>query len=318
MRKMLLFLMINALVVNASGQNITITSPVKMLALGDSYTIGQSVEVSERWPHQFVAELRKSGVEAGDPDYIATTGWTTRDLQKGMRTLRDREKQYNLVSILIGVNNQYQGVAIASYEPDLREIIDSALVITSQDTGRVFILSIPDYAFTPFGNGNASISKEIDDYNAIKRRVAGEYGITFIDVTPISRRGLNEPDLVASDGLHPSGKQYELWVREILPYLDMNQSTTVRTAAWQKDPDPVFNIRPNPAKGSLWIDLPENAFPGSVPEMVFISDINGTIRKKVTVDQFPLEIHVAGLQPGSYLLAWTTGEGHRSVPFILH
>ena len=202
------------------GQKIMLDKEVRMLALGDSYTIGESVETKMRWPHQFIDELRKTGKDAHLPDYIATTGWTTRDLLTGIASSLDREKDYNLVSILIGVNNQYQGLDITIYEPQLRNIIDQALEITGEDTARVFMVSIPDYAFTPFGKGDKIISSEIDSYNEINRRVALEYGILRVDITPISRRGIDEPALVAGDGLHPSGEQYREWVEKILHSLD--------------------------------------------------------------------------------------------------
>lgn len=202
------------------SQKITIERQVSMLALGDSYTIGESVDTLERWPHQFMDELRHLGISAEDPDYIATTGWTTRRLIQGINFSLDQEKEYNLVSILIGVNNQYQGIDITSYEPDLRTIIDRALEIVNQDASRIFILSIPDYAFTPFGGENEVISQEIDDYNRIKKSIADLYGIPFIDITPISRNGLNNPTLVAADELHPSAAQYKQWVQSIIPRLN--------------------------------------------------------------------------------------------------
>ena len=201
------------------GQNIHLNTEVRMLALGDSYTIGESVEIDQRWPHQFVAELRKLGANADLPDYIATTGWTTSNLLDGIDSKLDKEKDYNLVSILIGVNNQYQGRDISIYEPELRRIIDLALGITGQDTSRLFVLSIPDYAYTPFGKGDTSISNEIDAYNEMNRRVSMDYGIAWIDITPISRRGLNESALVAGDGLHPSGEQYREWVEKLFLHL---------------------------------------------------------------------------------------------------
>ena len=206
------------------AQNISLEGKVKMLALGDSYTIGQSVEIDGRWPHQFIAQVRALGFDADDPDYIATTGWTSRRLIQGMNSMIDKEKDYNLVSILIGVNNQYQGIDITSYEPDLRNIIDRALEIVNQDRSRLFILSIPDYAYTPFGGGSELISVEIDEYNHIKKRVAAEYQLAFVDITPISRRGLSDPALVASDGLHPSEVQYGQWVKEIVPRLQSKLS----------------------------------------------------------------------------------------------
>ena len=221
----LIFFFSNTLMDNqVFGQKIKLDKEVRLLALGDSSTIGESVETIMRWPHQFVDELRKLGKDAQIPDYIATTGWTTRDLLTGIASSGNREKDYNLVSILIGVNNQYQGLDISIYEPELRNIIDQAIQITGKDTSRVFMISIPDYAFTPFGKGDKSISSEIDSYNEISRRVALEYGILRVDITPISRRGIEEPALVAGDGLHPSGKQYREWVGEIISKL--GSSTT--------------------------------------------------------------------------------------------
>ena len=109
------------------AQEVTLDREVKMLALGDSYTIGASVDINERWPHQLINEIRAMGFEGMDPDYIATSGWTTQDLIQGINSMLDVEKSYNLVSILIGVNNQYRRLSIDLYEPDLRKIVDLAL-----------------------------------------------------------------------------------------------------------------------------------------------------------------------------------------------
>jgi lysophospholipase L1-like esterase/ketosteroid isomerase-like protein len=213
----IIFLVFLFLTTNAQifGQNIIFNHEISMLALGDSYTIGESVELNERWPHQLAAELRNRGAEVRDPDYIATTGWTTSDLLEGIANGLDRDKEYNLVSILIGVNNQYQGMDISIYEPELRKIIHQAIEIAGGVSSRVFMLSIPDYAYTPFGNGDSKISSEIDAYNEIKKRMAREYGLAFFDITSVSRLGLSDPGLVAGDGLHPSGKQYGLWVEKL-------------------------------------------------------------------------------------------------------
>jgi len=191
-------------------------SSIRMLALGDSYTIGESVAVEERWPHQLAERLRNQGVSMEDPDYIATTGWTTGNLIDGITSRLDQEKSYNFVSILIGVNNQYQGLDMDLYEPELRTIMDKALEIVDQDTARVIVVSIPDYAYTSFGGGDPNISQEINQYNAIKQHVADSYGIDFFNITPISREGLVNASLVASDGLHPSGEQYGQWVDLVL------------------------------------------------------------------------------------------------------
>lgn len=217
------FLMAVALMSSAFvwGQANRLESPVRMLALGDSYTIGESVETGQRWPHQFAAALRELGIDCADPDYIATTGWTTNQLEQGMDIYLDREKNYNFISILIGVNNQYQGKDISVYEPELRKIIDGALNIVDQDSSKLIMLSIPDYAYTPFGRGDSEISRDIDAYNVINRRVASEYKISYINITPISRTGLKDTSMVAGDGLHPSGAQYGKWVEEILVQLDL-------------------------------------------------------------------------------------------------
>ncbi|MCP4313264.1 MAG: SGNH/GDSL hydrolase family protein [Bacteroidetes bacterium] len=199
------------------SQSITIDQAVSLLVLGDSYSIGESVQTSERWPQQLTDEFRRLGINAGDPYYIATTGWTTGDLINGIKTDPVKARRYNLVSILIGVNNQYQGKNISIYEPELKIIIDYAMEVVNQDQSRIMILSIPDYAFTPFGEGKESISKEIDAYNTINRRLAESYGISYIDITPISRTGLEKTSLVAGDGLHPSAEQYGEWVKKIIP-----------------------------------------------------------------------------------------------------
>lgn len=201
------------------GQAIHLEAPIRMLALGDSYTIGESVETGQRWPHQFISALRKLGFDCADPEYIARTGWTTTQLEQGMDIYLDPDKNYNLISILIGVNNQYQGLEKSKYEPELKKIIAIALNVLGQDHSKLIMLSIPDYAYTPFGGGKSEISADIDAYNKINRRVASEYEITYIDITPISRTGLKDPSMVAGDGLHPSGAQYGKWVEELLSLL---------------------------------------------------------------------------------------------------
>lgn len=223
-RSCLVLLLMSALILlplHTYGQEIRIEPELRMLALGDSYTIGESVQVEDRWPHQFIKELKSNGIVASVPDYIARTGWTTWDLIGALNPGLDTSINYNLVSILIGVNNQYQGKEISLYEPQLRKIIKKALHIVEGDPGKVFILSIPDYAYTPFGKGKERISKELDRYNAINKKLAGEYSLPWIDITPISRLGLSDTSLVAEDGLHPSATQYELWVLEILPHLNL-------------------------------------------------------------------------------------------------
>lgn len=198
-----------------NSQDFSPDRQFRMLALGDSYTIGESVEIYERWPFQLAVRIKEAGVPLSNPDYIATTGWTTGELLEGISSQLDRSREYDLVSILIGVNNQYRGLDRALYEPELRLILQQAIEAAGGKASRVFMLSIPDYAYSPFGKGDQRISREIDSYNEIAQAVCSEYGIDFFTITPISRKGLLEPELLAVDGLHPSAKQYSLWVEEL-------------------------------------------------------------------------------------------------------
>jgi lysophospholipase L1-like esterase len=293
------------------GQSITIDRQVNMLALGDSYTIGESVETWERWPHQFIDALRDLGIQADYPDYIATTGWTTRRLIQGIRSMLDEDKTYNLVSILIGVNNQYQGIDIASYEPDLRIIVDRALEIAGQDTSRVFILSIPDYAYTPFGEGRSSISDEINAYNLIKKKVADAYGIAVIDITPISRLGLINPSLVALDGLHPSGEQYGEWVKEILPRLQMPLSLSSES---QPSYSGEVKVYPNPAQSHLTVES------SRALDRLYVYNAIGQLVYQPSMPGTQLQIDVSQWVRGFYtLMGFIEGVEHPYVQkFLVH
>ncbi len=194
------------------------------LALGDSYTIGESVSEKDRWPVQLVEELKKRGYKVGPPIIIARTGWTTQNLINAMDYELKEERNFDLISILIGVNNQYQGMndpeyemRLRGYEIELREIFSRAINHSKEREKGVFALSIPDYGATPFGADNAErITKEIDDYNAVAKKVAKEIGIDFFNITPISREAARDKDLIAVDNLHPSGSMYRLWMLEIV------------------------------------------------------------------------------------------------------
>lgn len=193
-----------------------ISDPIKYLALGDSYTIGESVNVSERWPVQLAAQMREQGVQMEDPEIIARTGWTTRNLLDAMDD-RMLKPEYDLVSILIGVNNQYQGRTLAEYQEEYEIVLQRAIALAKGDSSRVFVVSIPDYGFTPFGASNQeAISAEIDIFNHACREITERYGVPFYNITPISREGLDRDNFVALDGLHPSGPQYKAWVDQIL------------------------------------------------------------------------------------------------------
>ncbi len=216
----LLVLLLSLGFARAQSYPLQLTSPVRYLALGDSYTIGQSVPAPERWPVQLSDSLAVRGLAVDTTALIASTGWTTGSLLNAISGKNLDEKGFNLVSLLIGVNNQYLNIPPQVYRSQFKQLLDSCLAYVQQDTSSVFVVSIPDYAFTPFGNGNTQISGEIDFYNHINDSIAATYGITYFDITPISRSGLSQPELVASDGLHPSGLQYSLWVSLMLDYID--------------------------------------------------------------------------------------------------
>jgi lysophospholipase L1-like esterase len=201
---------------SALAQSLELENPLRFLALGDSYTIGQSVTTNQRWPAQLRDSLVTRGINTDDLRYIATTGWRTDNLINATKNQDLGNQNYNLVSLLIGVNNQYQNRPFTQYVAEFPALLDSAIRYAGNDPSHVFIVSIPDYAFTPFGqqSGNPNqISAELDQYNGYSRQIADSLGITYFDITPISRLGLQHPEYVASDGLHPSGIQYTEWVK---------------------------------------------------------------------------------------------------------
>lgn len=211
---LLLFLFSNC----AVGQSLVLEKQINFLALGDSYTIGESVAENERWPVQLINRLRKEkNLTCQDPRIIATTGWRTDQLKNAIAEANLPTNHYNLVGLLIGVNNQYQHKSVDSYAPEFEELLNTAITLAGGNKTHVFVVSIPDYGFTPFGKPNQEkISRELDVYNAMNKSIAEKLGVAYFNITDISRKGLAEPMLVASDGLHPSGKMYGEWVELIL------------------------------------------------------------------------------------------------------
>lgn len=216
MQKLLIILLLVS--IQGMAQTLTVHEPIKLLALGDSYTIGESVALSSRWPMQLVDSIQKRGVDCLQPRIIATTGWRTDNLKNAIsRTKFKKDERYNVVSLLIGVNNYYQGKSVESYAPEFEELLKTAIDLSGGNKSSVFVLSIPDYGYTPFGKENQTkISEGIDAYNAVNKSISDKYGVKYFNITDISRRGLAEPDLVAADGLHPSEKMYSEWVAAIL------------------------------------------------------------------------------------------------------
>ncbi|MFT3701446.1 MAG: GDSL-type esterase/lipase family protein [Agriterribacter sp.] len=182
------------------------------LALGDSYTIGQGVAENERFPAQTRGMLNAVGKQINDVQYIATTGWTTTDLQEAIAQ-QNPQGAFDIVTLLIGVNDQHHLHDTTGYNERFTSLAQKAIALTGNRNNHVFVLSIPDYSVTPFGmiDDTAQIRKEIDLFNSINYRVANELGVNYTDITPVSREALNDASLIANDHLHPSGKMYKEW-----------------------------------------------------------------------------------------------------------
>jgi lysophospholipase L1-like esterase len=214
MNKLAVILVLLALLM--AGCNSPAEAGMRYLALGDSYTIGEGVAENERWPVQLATALGEGGQPFAVVDIIARTGWTTRELQAAIERQYDGGT-YDLVSVLIGVNDQYRGIPVEDYRPRLRELLAFAIGAAGGRPERVFMLSIPDWGVTPFAEGldRAAIGAQIDGYNAVAAEEAAAAEVRFFDITPISRQAAQRRGLLAADGLHPSGEMYAAWVELI-------------------------------------------------------------------------------------------------------
>lgn len=202
---------------------------MRFLALGDSYTIGEGVDEAERWPVQLTALLRERGIAVGDPRIIARTGWTTDELSAAIDEA-DPRGPYALVTLLIGVNNQYRGRDADEYRAQFTDLLRRAVGFAGGDARRVVVLSIPDWGVTAFAEGRdrARIAVEIDVYNAINREEAARAGARYVDITPQTRAAGADPAFLVGDGLHPSGRSYAEWARLALPVAEQALSSTPR------------------------------------------------------------------------------------------
>ena len=194
--------------------NISETT-ISYLALGDSYTVGEAVEKNESWPVQLTNRIKSLGLNIKSPRILAKTGWTTTELISAISSL-SIEPSYKLVSLLIGVNNQYKGYDISIYVREFDELLDHAIKLAGNNHKYVFVLSIPDYSVTAFvKNKNLDplkITKEIQSYNEIALRIANSKMVNYFDVTTLSRKAVDNSWLIANDKLHPSGLMYTSWV----------------------------------------------------------------------------------------------------------
>lgn len=188
------------------------------LALGDSYTIGESVLENERFPVQLVDSLANYNLSVETPNIIATTGWTTDELAAGIEEAT-LQPPYDLVTLLIGVNNQYRGRSVENYREEFVALLQQAIEFAGGHPEQVVVVSIPDWGVTPFAEGRdrEQIAKEIDQYNQVNKEESLKAVTGYVDVTPISREAASDSSLVAEDGLHPSGEMYARWVELLIP-----------------------------------------------------------------------------------------------------
>jgi lysophospholipase L1-like esterase len=186
--------------------------PSRFLALGDSYTIGEGVLVSDRWPVQLVERLRRANRPFDEPQIIAVTGWTTSELLSAIARQRPIGP-FDLVSLLIGVNNQYRGRGLGEYGQEFPQLLEESIALAGNRPQNVLVLSIPDWGVTPFaaGRDRAQIATEIDAFNEINREASSRVGVHYVDVTPSSREAAADRSMWTGDGLHPSAKLYTRW-----------------------------------------------------------------------------------------------------------
>ncbi len=222
MRLLLLFLLLSLFSCDLQPTDLDPSNPdlerqLTYLALGDSYTIGTSVEEVDRWPMQLAARLRDNSIDIANPDIIARAGWSTDQLIAAIDAAEELDSVYDLVSLAIGVNNQFRGNPLSQYRRELPLLLTSAIALSGEDKERVFMISIPDYGLTPFGQSHnpQQIAEEIDIYNALADSICRAMQIAFYDITKVSRQYGTDPTYIAPDNLHPNSRMYAAWVEEI-------------------------------------------------------------------------------------------------------
>ncbi|MET4080535.1 lysophospholipase L1-like esterase [Pedobacter sp. UYP30] len=204
----------------AAAKPTNMDKGITYLALGDSYTIGESVSAEDSYPYQIKKLLNDAKIPVEKPKIIATTGWTTTDLLGAIATEKPASN-YSFVTLLIGVNNQYRGYDLSLYQKEFTTLLHKAISFANGDKSRVFVISIPDWGITPFaktdGRGAYQIGKEIDNYNAFAQEITLAAGVSFTNITPASKNAATDSTLLAKDGLHPSGKMYAAWAEAVVP-----------------------------------------------------------------------------------------------------
>jgi lysophospholipase L1-like esterase len=207
------------------GLSSFVSKPERMmtyLALGDSYTVGESIEPQQSFAEQTVNLLNDSSMRFESPEIVARTGWTTNDLLGAIASKKNNHSPYDVVSLLIGVNNQYQGLSRFTYGEEFTALVQQSIAFAGGHPNRVFVLSIPDYSATPFGlssNKAPFIAAEIDAYNQINKEISDRLGVNYINVTVESRKAAEDLSLVAGDGLHYSAKEYHRWAMMLAGFI---------------------------------------------------------------------------------------------------
>ncbi len=198
------------------------TAMKRYLALGDSYTIGQSVKVNERYPVQTVEQLRNAGFNVAEAEIIATSGWTTGNLLEAVK-VKAAAPDYDMVTLLIGVNNQYQRRSMEEYRIQFTSLLKKAIRFAGNRPGRVIVLSIPDYSVTPFANNSdrEKIAHEINSFNLINRQISAACHVSYLNITNESRKAAKDHSLIAYDDLHFSGKEYSIWTSLLVPMISV-------------------------------------------------------------------------------------------------
>lgn len=299
------------------AQQLKISEPVRFLALGDSYTAGTSVDINQSWPYQLFNRLSAEGFSTDRLEILARPGWTTNNLIKAIGDER-LKSDFNLVSLLIGVNNQYKEIPFEQYEPSFEDLLKQAIELAGGKRSSVFVLSIPDYSFTPFGKGDIQISSEIAKYNNINRIVAQRNNVPYFDLTPVTQLGLENPELIAVDGLHPSSLMYEIWVDMILGHINLftQQPTSANRAAFS----PELLLYPNPAYDYLIVRFNREE---DIAEIITVSIYSLSGRLLLRNHEFQngsyseLKLLLPGLPNGIYVIEVLTPTGNYTSKFII-
>jgi lysophospholipase L1-like esterase len=192
------------------------------LALGDSYTIGESLPLKDNFPYQTVDLLKQKGIQISKPVIVAKTGWTTDELMTAIE-MQQLKGQFNFVSLLIGVNNQYRGRDIENYQKEFEQLLQKAIAFAGGTTNHVFVLSIPDWGATPFAEGRdrLKIANEIDQFNSVNKKISERFKVNYIEITVGTREASKDPSLVAEDKLHPSKKEYARWAEKLSQAIEL-------------------------------------------------------------------------------------------------